>query len=78
MSNREKDDTEPHIRVSGNDLIVDGRSLDLVKNPADSQRSIEAEELSRILQLEVTRRAIISGLVTSFKALERKNAMILT
>lgn len=72
MSEREKNNTEPRVKVSGGCLVVDEKTFDLVKNPADSQRSIEAEELRRILQLEVARRAIISGLAASYEVLERK------
>ncbi len=75
MSEREKgdsSDTEPHIRASGSTLVVDGKTFDLVKNPADSQRSLEAEELKRILRSEVARRAILSGLAASYRMLEQK------
>ncbi len=66
-------DIKPQIEVLGsNSLVVDGKTFDLVKNPAESQRSIEAEELKRILQLELARRAILKGLAASYRALEQK------
>lgn len=72
MSDLTRSESEPQISASGGTLVVDGKTLDLVKNPADSQRSIEAEELKRILQADIARRAILSGLAASYRVLEQK------
>lgn len=72
MTSRVDGDVEPQVQVSGNTLVVDGKAFDLIKKPADFQRSIEAGELKKILQPELARKAIIGGLIASYKTLARR------
>jgi hypothetical protein len=67
MSNQEK-----VIRVSsGNNLLIDNETLNLWKSKRVGGKEISAEELKRILGLELARRAITQGIVANYKKLQQ-------
>lgn len=55
---------------SGNDLLVEGDTLNLEKSKRMGGKEISAEELKKVLGLEVARRAIVLGIAANYRKLQ--------
>lgn len=68
-------DREKEIKISSNNaLLVDGEKFNLEKSKLAGGKEVSAEELKKILGLELARRAIIQGIVANYEKLKERKA----